>query len=314
MSAALLELPWMRNKRFVEAAGSYTHLVSKYANFEDIPEAIRSEEALVAWMTFLGRDLKSIPPEYRSEFVLEAAVMMEKDALRFIKPEDTSQYEDLVLLGLQKNSAQLKYLPEDLLTASFITKACLKSAGVIEQIEWGYTNPALINPCMIKEIGSASIHHASALARCAGRHEDEVLDDEVLRTALKSSSALSLIQVENWQRAKSVFLQMIEEGYWPSGIDEDITDEFSQGRDHIKPPATIEETLSDLLQPALENYHFLYAMVMKTFPIEEVIQALSRDEESLEILFRVYTFDELRPHMQISRAMRGRLLEQEIGL
>jgi hypothetical protein len=299
------------NPQIKEALDAYGDVMLKYQVFEDIPEFLRVEGALVAWIYARGH-LKFIPSAYRTEQIFEVSVIAEDDALSFISPEETSQYEELAIAALKRNPVQVRILPDAVLTEAFLIKACSHSLAVIRYIDWPFEKAHLATPKLIREVGAQSLIHASELIESIGYKARSMLDEEVLRKAIKHSIA-NLIRLDVF-KGKPLLETMLREGFWYLEDEKSIKFELSNGRDYRKPPSTPEEALSRLRDPTGVPLRILHSQSLKAFPIQDVIATLSRDAESLDVLFDLYTADELRPHMGLSRALRGRFLEQEIGL
>jgi hypothetical protein len=300
-----------RNPKIAEAGGAHRQAMSEYKYFDDIPEEMRFEAALVAWLHGAG-SLYDIPLGYRTELIFEAAVTLTQSALAYIRPGDTSRYEVLAFMAIQKHPRQIRFVAEDHLTEDFAIKACIQSIPVIRYIDWEGQHSAFVSQRLINEVGAASLIHASELVSAIGLMARDMLDDATLRAAIKESVA-DLIRLEDLE-ALPILEQMIHEGYWPPETDSSIQHHLSQGRDFRQAPATPGEALDRLSATREAPFKILHRQVMKTFPIEQVIPVLGRDQESLDVLFSLYSEKELRLHMNLSRQLRGRLLEQAIGL
>jgi hypothetical protein len=311
MAAANLKMLAKDNPEIKEAMDAYGDVMSKYQAFEDIPEVLRGEGALVAWVSNKGH-LKLIPSAYRSERIFEASVIAKTDSLSFISPEETSQYEDLVVVALKRNPVQVRSLPDALLTEAFLIKACSFSIGLIGYIDWTFSKAHLATPKLIREVGAQSLIHAGELMANIGYKARSMLDEEVLRKGIQHS--IANLPILDKFHGRPLLEKMLREGFWYPETEKSIKFDLSNGRDYRKPPATPEEALSRLREPTGAPFRILHSSVMKTFPIQDVIATLSRDAESLDVLFDLYTADELRPHLGLSRALRGRFLEQELGL
>jgi hypothetical protein len=311
MAAANLKMAAKDNPEIRDALLLYGDAMSNYTTFQSIPEELRGEAALVAWIYAKGH-LQFIPKAYRSEFIFEAAVIAENDALYFLGPEETSQYEELALIALKKNPHQIQKLAEEFFTEAFTIKACTQVIALIRYIDWSSTKVHLATPNLIRTVGSVSLIHAGELVATIGGKARALLDEEVLRVAIKDSVA-NLLRLDALN-ARPILEKMLKEGFWYPETDSSIKLMLSNGRDYRKPPASPEEALFRLLESSGEPFRILHRIMMKTFPIESVILTLSHDAHSLNFLFDLYSADELRPHTQLSRAMRGRLLEQEMGL
>jgi hypothetical protein len=310
MSAENLVIPAQANPHIADAANSFRKVMRKFQAFGQIPESMRGEAHLVGWLLGSGR-LREIPAQYRSEFIFEAAVTHELMALAHLKPEETSQYEALALVAIKKNHAQLIQIPDEWQTRDFLIKACINNEWVIRQIDWK-SNPLMaVTDDLIRRIGSVSLIHAVELLVATNIHFANRVDEEVIRTAIKH-------RVSDLHRLKEIdglpiLEKMVKEGYWPDASDVTIEFEYKKGRDYRQAPSNPEEIRSRMEHGMGSSMTLLHDMSMRSFPIEDVIRTLN-DEGSLNTLFRIYKDSELRPHMKLSRALRGRFLEQEMGL
>jgi hypothetical protein len=301
------------NPKIAEAFMAHGHVMSTFETFQDIPQGLRGEAHLVGWLLECG-SLCDIPASYRTDLIFEAAAAHESSALSQIKPEDTTHYEALALIALKRNPTQIKYVPAHILTEDFVIKACINSRGLIRQIVWSDDNEngVMVTKHLVNQIGSQSLIHACELVNAIGDEDRDLLTDESIRAAIKVSVA-DLIRLRDLG-ALPILQDMVDKGYWPPESDKTIQFDLSAGRDYRLRPATPAEVLERLTGVMGLSYSILNTRVMKSFPIEDVITTLSQDQSSLDLLFKLYTADELRPHMRLSQRLKGRLLEEDLGL
>lgn len=304
-------LPIPDNPKIVAAMDAYCDRMFEYRHFDEIPSFLRGEAPLVGWLFGTG-NFTAIPKQYVTEMILEVAVAHEPMALANIKPCETSQYEALALAGLKRNCEQIKFIPRKWRTEAFIIQACVRHSNVIKHIDWGAEGRRLVTRNLVNQVGSASLIHACDLVQYIGQAARELLDDESIRAAIKfkASDLYRLLDLE----ALHLLKDMIKDGYWPPESDKSIQFDLAFGDDYRLRPTSPADGLEKLCRPMGVSYWFLHSFAMKTFPIEDVISTLCDGQESLDLLFRLYETEELRPYMGFNRKLRGRLLEHAIGL
>jgi hypothetical protein len=304
-------LPIPDNPKIVAAMEAYCDRMFVYRHFHEIPSFLLGEEPLVGWLFGTG-NFTAIPKQYVTEMILEVAVAHEPMALANIKPSETCQYEALALAGLKRNSAQIKFIPRKWRTEAFIIKACVRYSSVIQHIDWGAEGRRLVTRNLVNQVGSASLVHAADLVQYIGQAARDLLEDESIRSAIPCKVADLYLLLD--LKALPVLQDMIKEGYWPPATDKTIEFDKSFGLDYRHRPASPAQAAKKLCKPMGVSYWLLHSFAMKAFPIEDVISTLCDDHESLDLLFRLYEAEELRPYMGLSRQLRGRLLEDAIGL
>lgn len=304
-------LPIPDNPKIVAAMEAYCDRMFEYRHFDDIPSFLRGEAALVGWLFGTG-NFAAIPKQYVTEMILEVAVAHEPMALANIKPSETSQYEALAMAGLRRNCEQIKFIPRNWRTEAFIINACVRHSNVIQHIDWVAEGRRLVTRNLINQVGSASLAHAADLVQYIGQAARDLLEDVSIRSAIrfKVSDLFRLVDLQ----ALPILKAMVREGYWPPASDKSIQFDASFGDDYRLRPSNPVETKERLGRSMSVSYWLLHSFVMTSFPIKDVIALLSVDQVSLDLLFRLYKDDELRPYMGLSQQLRGRLLEQEMGL
>jgi hypothetical protein len=304
-------LPIPDNPKIVAAMEAYCDRMFEYRYFHEIPSFLLGEEPLVGWLFGTG-NFTAIPKRYVTEMILEVAVAHEPMALANIKPSETCQYEALALAGLKRNSAQIKFIPRKWRTEEFIIKACVRYSSVIQHIDWGAEGRRLVTRNLVNQVGSASLVHAADLVQYIGQAARDLLEDESIRSAIKfkASDLYRLLDLG----AANLLKDMVKEGYWPPACDDSVVFDKSFGPHYRRRPASPAQALERLCYPMDVPYWMLHSNAMLAFPIEDVIAALSVDQRSLDILFRLYEPEALRPYVKLSARMKGRLLEQDMGL
>jgi hypothetical protein len=304
-------LPLPENPKIKAAAEAYCEKMMAYPAFGEIPSHLLGEAPLIGWLFGVG-NFTAIPKALLTELIYEVAVAHEPMALANINPTDTRQYEALALVGLTRNPEQLKFIPTKWKTEDFIIKACIADTEIIRQLDWRKEGKYLVTKRLVNEIGSVSLVHGCDLVNYIGPEARNLLDDESIRSAIrfKASDLFRLLDLQ----ALPVLKAMVMEGYWPPASDRSFQFSSSFGDDYRLRPASPVEAKERLCRSMGVSYWLLHSFMMKSFPIEDVIALLSVDQGSLDLLFRLYEDYELRPYMGLSRQLRGRLLEQEMGL
>lgn len=143
-----------------------------------------------------------------------------------------------------------------------------------------------------------------------GALRDTCLDDAVLRSIVLKRPEVGRFLCPPVLQHHQLLEQMIAEGFNPPGL---------SGNTMLSIRISHEMSLKDKLislSKCKDDEHFELACArgfIKRSPLEDVV-AKANTKILKEILIRLYTREELLPHIKHDHVIKGRLLEDELGL
>jgi hypothetical protein len=284
--------------------------MSNFLNFEDIPDSRYDEESLSGWLYYSGR-LAEIPKYLWGDLILESAACWDEDALQELTPENTSYYEQLVLLALAHGANRIQKINKHHLSEDLFIRICSEYPRCMEGINWNLGFGDFLTDKTIEAIASKSIFHYLVLQRVKSIDESKFSDD-LIKTAI-GNDLNNLLRLEGYGK-EHLIAQVLSEGAWPDLHSMHIMHFAKLGLNASVPPESAEKAMEFLFASDENDTTYLYAMSIRTFPIESVIKAALERKNGLDLLFGHYTEAELRPHTKHYRALRGRMLENELGM
>lgn len=287
-----------------------------YASFGNIPVVYHTEGFITAWIMSDGR-LSQVPYELRTELMMRIAVQYDTMALKCITPNDVSDYQSLVLDAVDNAITAVPHISPDYLTEDLVIKIAKRRLIILGYMKLDGENNHLLTDKVISSVVSNSISSAMYLCNKFGTLVSSRIKDEDIKTAinLRFGEIGGLINL----RKEYVLADLLRSGYWPSydeaeqAISRDERIEKSNPIDMFPPKSPVQAMLrvSDFESKGIR---LLYLQSLKLFPIEEVITSTIGLANAPDILVEAYSEAELKPHMKLSRALRGRLLESGLGL
>jgi hypothetical protein len=283
-----------------------------YSKFDQIPSDLKSEGFLTAWIVCGAGSLKEVPVEERTEMMLRIAVSHDSNAFEIINPEDVSDYPALVLDAIENTPRSVNDIHPDFLTEELILKMAERRFSAISYLDFKGENKHLLTDNVISAFTSRNVASAVTFMQHIGASELHRVKDSDLTNAIQA-------QVNDLHQIKSIgkthlLVDLLVAGYWPSNLNAAIKMQKHVALDIDQAPSTPHETLSRLagIQPL--GVSFLHLQSLRRFPIESVISTTQDIPKVVDRLLEVYSEKELKPHMRLSNALRGRLLETELGL
>jgi hypothetical protein len=290
--------------------------VKGYKFFGNIPVEFHTEGFITAWIMADGR-LSEVPKELRTELMLRIAVQHDASALRFITPNDVSDYQSLVLDAVENAITAVAHINPEYLTEDLVIKIAQRRLIILGYMKLDGENKHLLTDKVISSVVSGSISSAMYLSNKFGALVSSRINDEDIRAAinLRFGEVGGLINL----RKEYVLADLLRSGYWPTLNEvEDAT-----GRDEVmdksnmsamSAPRSPVEAMHKISEIKSKGIRLLYLQSLKLFPIEEVITSTIGIANAPDMLVEAYSEAELKPHMKLSRALRGRLLETGLGL
>jgi hypothetical protein len=239
--------------------------------------------------------LSQVPADLKTEQVLLMAVKIDPEAIGIIKPSESDDYFALVLDAVNRASAAFllmddSYKTEEVLDAFIADK-------VFFDLDFDHMNWVLplLNQERIDKISAYSFWFATTIGL-------EKVSWDVVKEHLKK-------EPDTYQNLDSsgqigYLSKMLKENEWP-----DRKAKFS-----YQPLKDLADGVRRFMRSSVESeLHYLYKAYVLTFPVEEVIAAMKTPTRR-KMLMELYPMDVLLQHSQGDRDLRGRILEQEMGL
>jgi hypothetical protein len=283
-----------------------------YNKYSEIPSDLKCEGFLTAWVVSGAGSLRAIPVEERTEMMMRIAVGHDSDAFELIKPEDVSDYQSLILDAISNNPSAMADVPDEYITEDLIVKAARKRVGALGYIDFKRKYKHLLTGSLISSVVSVNVATAVRFAMDISQDDRQRIQDGDLVKAITA-------QVNDLHYLKAIgkthlLADLLGTGYWPANLNAAIKMEKGQKQDIALPPASPHEALSRLACMSTQGVRFLHLQSLRRFPVEEVISTTQDIPKVVDLLLEVYTEKELKPHMKLSSALRGRLLESALGL
>ena len=274
-----------------------------YKKFTSIPVELQDSETAVTWMACLCGGLgiyaldtlPQIPDELRNQSVFLKAVGIDGRALKLIKPSQTDDYLAIALAAVLNNSDALQMIDDNYKTEAvldlFIAHKVYFDLDT-SQIDW--IKP-MINQDRIDKLSANGFWFALEVGL-------ENVSWDVVKDTLKT--------IPDWytnmdkQGQLGFLTKMLKENEWP----------ISTGCLTYKPLKNLADGVSRLMRAGNDTMlKCLYKAYVMTHPVEDVIAAMKTPNRR-EMLLKMYSLDDLRPHAHGDRNLRGKILEQEMGL
>jgi hypothetical protein len=282
-----------------------------YKRYTEIPVDLKTESFVIAWIVSGGK-LVEVPVGDRTEEMLTVAVSHDDSAFEIINPSDVSNYQALILDAIANNPSCMADVPQQYITEDLIIKAAEKRIGSLGYVDFKRKYKHLLTDTLISAIASRNVSSAVSFGLELCAEDRSRIQDGDLITAIKA-------QVNDLQYLKAIgkshlLADLLGTGYWPDNLNAAIKMEKGQQLDISLPPGSPHEAMSRLASMGSPGVRFLHLQSLRCFPIEEVISTTQDIPKGVNHLLEVYTEDELRPHMRLSRPLRARLLENALGL
>jgi hypothetical protein len=297
--------------RMLELCEQYPDAIN-YNNYSEIPSDLKCEGFLTAWVVSGAGSLRAIPAEERTEMMMCIAAGYDSDAFALIKPEDVSDYQSVILDAIGNNPSVMADVPDQYITEDLITKAANRRIGALGYIDFKGRYKHLLTDPLISSVVSINVSTAIRFASEISQADRNRIKDDDLIKAIK-------VQVNDLHELRAIgkthlLVDLLVAGYWPSNLNASIKMERGQKQDISLPPTSPHEALSRLACMSTQGVRCLHLQSLRRFPIEEVILTTQDIPKVVDLLMQVYSERELKQHMKLSGALRGRLLEGALGL
>jgi hypothetical protein len=279
-----------------------------YYSYSGIPAEHLSSEYLAAWIASGNGRYQDIPGEFRTEFLMRIAVNYDSLSLQYIDPVEVDDYQALVLDAIGSSISAAKMISPEYMTEDLVDEIAKRRSTILGYLGLDGQYSHLLTTRVVSSVVKQGLSEVHYLRYTVGHQVDNLIDDEDIKKAIKNNqgelNALDLF-------GKSyVFVDLLKAGYWPDKV-------CSGSKYQPLPsaaPLTPVEAMTRMKMADNKHVAYVYSQALKCFPIEKVISSTQSIPGVVDLLMKAYTEQELRPHLRLSKALRGRLLESALGL
>lgn len=279
-----------------------------FYHFDRLPEALKDEEVAERWivhvhqhMPGLGADdaftlIAGHRPNLITDKIRFMTVGLSPSALHQIAPEDTPSYKDIALHAISKSSKAMHVLDKELHTPEMLQAIFEKSP---EKIDLWPKSHHWMRPLITPEMKAVLLETNLKFALCL---DEQDVSREQWRKLL-TETPLDYSHIENRGRLH-VLVDFIKDGGWLAAMPGCTWEQVD----------SIDEALrvfSDMGEH--EPWRTLYKAKIHTFPIEDVLAATNHHSK-IPDLVKIYPDAVLRKKMNLNRALRAHLLENDLGM
>lgn len=277
-----------------------------YKRFSEIPADKVSESSLVAWM-YHGGKFREIPEEMHTQNLYWTATRWDFGAFLAIDRSKVDDLHGMCLNGMIHGLMSFDWLPPELLTEQFVIDMTIEDVSPLDGADLEDQHEFLLTERVVKEIASRSLSHAYSLYSLSDGIARPLIKDEYLVAAIKNDprSAWKL----NEMGKEGLFLEVLSQGYWPP------EESFSDIPGVVAKPTTVAQAYDWYRESEKDSFpQRLYRAWMQAQPLTDLITALQGSKAGLDHLFEHYPEKELRQHLKTHRPLRGRFLENDLGM
>lgn len=280
--------------------------INQYKRFSEIPADMVSESSLVAWI-YHGGKFREIPKEMHTQRIFWTAARWDFGAYLEI---DLSQVDDLrgmSLSGVIGSMTNFEWLPPELRNEQFVVEMTIEDASALADLDLEEEFEYLLTDYVVSEVCSRSLDHAYQMYSACDGIVRPLIKDEYLEAALMNCPR-SYWKLKEMGR-EEILPKVLAAGYWPA------KDSFEEHPEFAVPPATIAEAFERV--KSLGNDPFfkaIHRVWIDTKPMDDIVEVLQGSKAGIDHLFEHYPEKELRQYMKTYRPLRGRFLENDLGM
>lgn len=283
--------------------------IRQFKNFEDIPKERVSESSLVAWIVSGAGKLAKIPVEERTERLLWVAVRHDQEAYDLIPACDVNNHRELSLEALRNSKTFFASIPEAYKDEQFLIDMTERGSQSIQNIGLADRYDHLLTDFTAMTICSRSISQALSFCEAGGDKARVLLKDEYVIEAIKK-------QTSDFGSLKALgkeylLIGLLADGYWPAAHNFNYPPETHTLRE---PPSSPRDAVERCSATTSLGHRVLHRCWLRAQPMDQVVHELQAFPKGLNELFELYPERELRSYLKTSRSIRGRLLEQDLGM
>lgn len=283
-----------------------------FREFQKLPDSLKTTEVAEQWLRH-HRDrfkksgftlnpylqIKHYNPELITDSVRFIAVEI-GNTLYDINPDETKAYKEIAVHAIMNCATNTAVLAEEFHTLemleAIVNRCPYRIDTLLDNQKWMIP---LLTPEMKKNLVKDNLKLALSL------DESEISREQWKK--LLDEGVTDYVAVERSGRLH-VLVEYIRDGGWPNPV-------LIDGQTISFPKvATPTEALDKYTRTKTYGpRHVLYKAWLHAFPIEEVLAATD-NHEMVRLLMDIFPEDALRPHLKLNRALRARLLENDLGM
>mgnify|MGYP003552239641 FL=1 len=275
----------------------------EHYRFADLPQEYLDKDLIMEWLDSPSGALSEVPKHLVDDDIRRHAfrrpheeMQQHQYPLKAISMSDTSCYEDLALLALEKSEWNMEYVDPAFHSEAFFLKALEVNpqSMLYFMTSWTKTRAqwtdAMINSAVSKSLDYLPFFGASQVKK----ESLERLINEAGYTPVQLANAGLLDVMGN----------MMGEGYWPKKVEK---------------PSSLEDALHLLkdVNGSDDTLTVCYSAFVRNHSMEGVLP-LMKSLELETLMLELYTTEELMPHLRTglvkSGRVKGKVLEDGLGL
>lgn len=285
-----------------------------FEKFDDIPLDLRTPEALFVWQCADIDRFVEIPHALVDDDMRFSAVYAEPATIEHIFKEDADSYQKIAEFLVMYSASSLENIDPSLYTEQFISDA------IISNPEITYYLPTIIEKGYKLTVGvvATAFEHSpeylDALMCDAGMKK--MVTDDMVQSAVKNSFVdtfgwwVDVKAIESLGKGY-VVQQIISSGFWPptKRVESDVP-YFPD----LERPKDLDHAILAFESEGYENFRALFKYAVRHYGPDAVISRLQMSSKGLDTLQNLYTNKELAPYIKKYRGLKGRFLEDSLGL
>lgn len=290
--------------------------MSNYENFADIPDKHRSTAEICDWMLAKRKMLSDIPKGFRNDRIVIFALCIEKNDFADVGPDDVKRYYEICRFAVQRSGFNFTHIP-----VVFVTEELVSSliGGLYCPLS-AFVKKPQFHHLFTTELITQAVKENAVVLKYVWKYakQDEISDSSIeagLKASIYGYSAVYLAD------KSEVLINLLGQGYWP-GHDEATAAEMRMTRTPVtKRPTTVEAVLDQWAEAKKvcqsgfwNNFQYLFVAMLSTFPREKTWPVLTTTSNGLDFLFTYSKPTDIKDLAVDHGHVRGRLLEQDLGM
>lgn len=287
--------------------------VTEYEKFDEIPSELRVPESLFVWVFDTAEMIKEIPVEFVDHDIRLAAVWKAGETIEFISMDDTDRYEEIALCAIGSRPASLDKVNPSVFSDHFFIQAITARSDVVFHFRKVLDNGYKLSSEVVSAVLENAITAISSLVSAEGfaaLATDEMVQRGVLTSFVDQYAWWIDLRSLDLIGKTSVVQEAISSGFWPITFRIDSDEPYFPD---VLRPASLPEAIAAYSQ-SNENYTELFKFAVLSYGPDQVISSLHSTSCGLDTLQALYTDQELAPFAKKYKGLRGRFLENALGM
>lgn len=288
--------------------------VAEYEKFDEIPNDLKVPDALFLWVSENPDKFKEIPFEFLDHNIRLAAVYKSAESIAYISRSDTDRYDELLYFSIISDPSSLGSIDPTDYSDTLLIKAIKAMSNVSHHLYHVVNRGYKIS----SDIVSAVFDHGTIGIRALFGYKglvDLVTDEMIWRGVSKgyvdyNGWYVDLGAVESLGKTH-VVQELFASGYWPVTLR--LASDKPYFHDVIK-PASLNEAIAVYCSEIDGNCPALFKFAVLSYGPDNVVAALHSTSEGLDTLQDLFTEKELAPYAKKYKHIKGRFLEDALGL